>query len=500
MDAPSTVIHMLAAAARSHPAREALVCDGERLTYLEFHQAVSAFAQELSALAVRGERVALILGNSIDLCIAMFAAQSAGAQVVPLNPLYTIRELEPLLRDAAPRVLLFSDAHAASAGSLASTLNIPHALMIGRGGRHLGLLRSSAELGLPQPDDLAALQYTGGTTGISKGVNLTHRAIACNILQRDALVPSRSDGERILCTMPLFHVYAVAMCLHNAVCCAGTLVIVPRFAAALALELLARERITAFAGSPTVFSALLADAGFASATFPGLRVSYSGSAALPAAMLARWEQATGAPVVEGYGLSEAGPVITFNPLHGVRKPLSVGRPLPDTDVQIVDPDDGITVLAAGEVGEIRVRGPQTMLGYRNRPEETAQALRGGWLYTGDLGEIDADGYLFIRDRKKDMFKVSGYSVYPREIEEVLYQHPAIREAAVIGVPDDHRGTRVRAIVALRDGQACDAPSLESFCREHLTHYKLPREFEFVAALPRTAVGKIDKKAISGAPR
>lgn len=500
MTAFPTVIHMLAAAARSHPAREALVCDGERLNYLEFHQAAAAFAQELSALGVRGERVALILGNSIDICVAMFAAQAAGAQVVPLNPLYTIRELEPLLRDAAPRVLLFSETHAASSVTLAGTLSIPHAVMIGRGGKRLGLARSGAELGLPQPDDLAALQYTGGTTGVSKGVNLTHRAIACNVLQRDALVPSRVDGERILCTMPLFHVYAVAMCLHNAACCAGTLVIVPRFTAALTLELLASERITAFAGSPTVFSALLADAGFASATFPSLRVSYSGSAALPAAMLARWEQATGAPVVEGYGLSEAGPVISFNPLHGPRKPLSVGRPLPDTEVEIVDPEDGVTALAPGEVGEIRVRGPQTMVGYRNRPEDTAHALRGGWLYTGDLGEIDADGYLFIRDRKKDMFKVSGYSVYPREIEEVLYQHPAIREAAVIGIPDDHRGTRIRAIVALRDGQVCDAPSLESFCREHLTHYKLPREFEFVAALPRTAVGKIDRKAIPGVIR
>jgi long-chain acyl-CoA synthetase len=491
---------MLAASAREHPMREALICDSERLNYTDFHAAVSAFADELATLGVAGERVALVLGNSIDLCIAMFAAQSAGAQIVPLNPLYTVRELEPMLRDATPRVLLYSSANAAAIEPLADSLNIAHRIIVGLGRRELAQLRSAAPLALPVPESLAALQYTGGTTGVSKGVNLTHRAIARNIMQRDAWVPSRRDGERILCTMPLFHVYAVAMCLHNAVYCGGTLVIVPRFAPELVLDLLVREQVTAFAGSPTVFTALLAHGAFVTAKFPHLRVSYSGSAALPAAMLARWEAATGAPVVEGYGLSETGPVLTFNPLSGPRKPLSVGRPLPETELQIVDAEDGITPLAVGQIGEIRVRGPQMMLGYRNRPEETAQTLRHGWLYTGDLGELDADGYLFIRDRKKDMFKVSGYTVYPREIEEVLYQHPAVREVAVIGVPDDYRGTLVRALVALRDGIACDAKTLEAFCRERLTHYKLPREFEFVAALPRTAVGKIDKKAITGTTR
>ncbi len=495
-----TVVHMLAAAAREHPTREALISESERLTYDEFQSAVAAFAAELTQLGVAGERVALVLGNSVDICIAMFAAQSAGSQVVPLNPLYTVRELEPMLRDAAPRVLLYSSANSAAIEPLLRSLKIPHGLLVGSGGRRLAQLRTSAPLALPAPDDLATLQYTGGTTGVSKGVNLTHGAIARNIVQRDALVPSRRDGERILCTMPLFHVYAVAMCLHNAVYCAGTLVIVARFTPELVLELLGRERITAFAGSPTVFTALLAHPALASTKFTHLRVNYSGSAALPAAMLARWEAATGAPVVEGYGLSETGPVLTFNPLRGPRKPLSVGHALPDTDIEIVDPDDGVTPLAVGQIGEIRVRGPQMMTGYRNRPEETAQTLRNGWLYTGDLGELDADGYLFIRDRKKDMFKVSGYTVYPREIEEVLYQHPAVREVAVIGVPDEYRGTRIRALVAVRDGHACDAATLEAFCRERLTHYKLPREFEFVAALPRTAVGKIDKKAIMGTTR
>ena len=247
--------------------------------------------------------------------------------------------------------------------------------------------------------------------------------------------------------------------------------------------------------SPAIFTAMMAHERFSPERLRGLRVSYSGSAPLPASLLERWESVTGAPVLEGYGLSETGPVLTFNPLHGVHKPQSVGLPLPQTELQIVDAANEEQVLGVNQIGEIRVRGPQIMTGYRNRPEETAQALRNGWFYTGDLGEIDADGYLFIRDRKKDMLLVSGYNVYPREVEEVLYLHPGVREAAVIGAPDERRGSLVKAFVAFREGAQVDASELDTFCRTRLAAYKVPRAYEFVAALPKTSVGKVDRKQL-----
>jgi len=320
-------------------------------------------------------------------------------------------------------------------------------------------------------------------------------AIAINVAQRDALVPAERDGERILCVMPLYHTYAVAMCLHNAANCGGTLYVLPRFTPAAVLESLQRERITVLAGGPSLFVALANDPGFGPEPFRTLRTTYSGSAPLPEALLQRFETATGAPVLEGYGQSESGPVLTFNPRHGVRKPQSVGIVVPGTELQIVDARDGARVLGSGEIGEIRVRGPQIMAGYRKRPAETAEALRDGWLYTGDLGELDGDGYLYIRDRKKAMLLVSGFNVYPRELEEVLCQHAAVAEAAVIGVPDERSGSRIKAYVTVRAGAELDADALARHCRANLAPYKVPREFLILDRLPKTAVGKIDKKQL-----
>jgi len=302
-----------------------------------------------------------------------------------------------------------------------------------------------------------------------------------------------------MCVMPLFHVYAVAMCLHNMAFARGTLVILPRYTPEGVFETIAKERITIFAGSPTLFTGLLNHPDFGHAAFADLRLSYSGAGPLPAELLKRWETATGAPVCEGYGQTEAGPVVSFNPLVGVRKPGSVGVPLPQTEVEIVDLEAGERVLATGEKGEIRVRGPQLMAGYRGLPQETAQALRGGWLYTGDIGEFDADGYLYIRDRKKEMAKVSGYNVFPREIEDVLYRHPAVGEAAVVAVADAYRGEAVHAYVALRPDETADAEQLLEHCRTYLAKYKLPAQLTLVDALPKTAVGKIDKNRLRDGP-
>jgi long-chain acyl-CoA synthetase len=489
---------MLRETAARWPAREGLVCGTERLTYERYLGAVATFAHELVDLGARGERVALVLGNGTDICIATFAVHAAGAQVVPLNPLYTARELGVILDDAAPCIVVCESAVMPTIEPLAARCGATRVIAVGEScGRRLTQVRASLRLPdpLPEPRALGTLQYTGGTTGVPKGVDCRHDAIAINVAQRDALVPAERDGERILCVMPLYHTYAVAMCLHNATNCGGTLVVLPRFSPAATFETLASERITVLAGGPSVFAALTDDPAFGPEPFRFLRASYSGSAPLPEAMLRRFEAASGAPVLEGYGQSESGPVITFNPRHGPRKPQSVGIPLPQTELQIVDAGDGERVLGPDEVGEIRVRGPQIMAGYRNRPDETAQTLRDGWLYTGDLGEVDGDGYLFIRDRRKSMLLVSGFNVYPREIEEVLCLHPGVLEAAVIGLPDERRGSRVRAYVVPRADCAVDADALEAHCRANLAAYKLPRDYVVVERLPKTSVGKIDKRQL-----
>lgn len=457
-----TVLHMLAAAAAARPQGEALVCGERRLTYADYRRAVSSFAAQLGDR--KGERVATRLGNSIEACVAAFGVLASAAQHVPLNPLYSPAELEPILADAQSAAFI----------------------------TELPLSASGRELRLPDPDSLALLQYTGGTTGRAKGVNLTHRAIATNVAQREALLPTRMDTERILCVMPLFHSYAMAMGLFLAANCRGTLVILERYRPEILLETIERERITIFPGSPTLFTSLMAHARFARTDWSSVHTCYSGSAPLAEETLKRWREAVGAPVFEGYGQTEAGPVLTFN-APGRAKVGAVGIPVPGTEIEIVDLETGQRVLQVGERGEIRARGPQVMQGYRNRPRETGEALRGGWLYTGDIGELDADGFLYVRDRKKDMVIVGGYNVYPREVEEVLCAHAAVAEAAVVGGPDAYWGEALHGYVALR-GQATVEQLLEH-CRARLAKYKIPATLEILEALPKTTLGKLDKPTL-----
>ena len=453
---------MLAAAAAARPGAEALVCGERRFSYADYWRAVAGLARALGER--RGERVATRLGNSIEACVAAFGVLASGAQQVPLNPLYTQAELEPILADAEPSAFI-SEVTMSFAEELPSW---------------------------PDPQALGLLQYTGGTTGRAKGVNLAHRAIARNVAQREALLPTSPDAERILCVMPLFHSYAMAMGLFLAANCRGALVILERYQPELLLETIERERITIFPGSPTLFASLIAHPRFAATDWSSVHTCYSGSAPLPEATLERWRDVVGAPVYEGYGQTEAGPVLTFN-APGRVKVGSVGIAVPQTEIQIVDAASGERRLPVGERGEIRARGPQIMQGYRNRPQETAEALRGGWLYTGDIGELDADGYLYVRDRKKDMVIVGGYNVYPREVEEALSAHPAVAEAAVVGGPDPYWGEALHAYVTLR-GPATSAQLLEH-CRSRLARYKIPATLEAVDALPKTAVGKPDKPAL-----
>jgi long-chain acyl-CoA synthetase len=393
----------------------------------------------------------------------MFAVLASGAQLVPLNPLYTVPELETILADADASVLI-TDGGFALPGNAPPTLGV-------------SLQFGSRPLRLPDADSLALLQYTGGTTGKPKGVNLTHRAIATNVAQREALLPSALDRERILCVMPLFHSYGMSMGLFLAANSRGTLVIQDRYKPELLLAAIEREAITVFPGSPTLYTSLMAHPQFARTDWKSLHTCYSGAAPLAEETLKRWEAAVGAPIYEGYGQTEAGPILTFNPAHRARKPGSVGIALPQTEIRLLE-------------GEVLARGPQIMQGYRNRPQETAEALREGWLHTGDLGEFDGDGYLFIRGRKKDMVIVGGYNVYPREIEEALCAHPAVAEAAVVGGPDPYWGEVLHAYVALRTPVTTEA--LLAHCRERLARYKIPATLEILEALPRTSVNKPDK--------
>ena len=342
-----TVVHMLVAAAELVPERHALVCDDVRIDYASYLNSVMAFAAELGAMAVRGERVATILPNGIESCIATFAIQAAGAQAVPLNPLYTGRELREILQDAEPAVLMFDPAANDAIASVGEALQIPVRMPIGAGARSLsnGDLHETPSLTeLPAPDDKALLLYTGGTTGRAKGVELTHRAIAANVAQREGLLPTGRAGERILCVMPLFHSYALSMGLYLAVNCRGALIIRPRYQPDDLLATVEAEQITIFPGSPTIYNGLLARPRFAETNWSAVHTCYSGSAPLSEETLRRWEAAVGAPIYEGYGQTEAGPVLTFNPAGGVTKPGSVGIPVAQTTIEIVDVETGTAVL------------------------------------------------------------------------------------------------------------------------------------------------------------
>ena len=493
-----TVVHMLDDAARRAPDHVALVCDEERLSYRQYAACVSGLAAELRQAGLgEGERVVVYMANSPDVAIAIFGVQAAGAQVVPMNPAYTVSELKQVLENADARGIIYDEAGRAVVEQVLAGFDVSYCVGACEGSQRLTRWAGQAELAdslpLPEPGAPAILQYTGGTTGVPKGVSLRHSAVSSNISQREALVPTRAGQERVLAITPLFHSYAMAMGLYLAVYARSTLVIVPRYRPDIVLDTIARERITLMLGSPTIYAGLMGYEGFARADLGSLRLCSSGSSALSEETLRRWEAATGCVVCEGYGQTEAGPVISYSPLHGARKTGTVGVPVPETEIQIVDVRDGDKVLPTGEVGEIRVRGPQLMTGYYGRPQETAEALRDGWLYTGDIGRLDDEGYLTICDRKKEMAIVSGFNVYPREIEEALFRHPGVREAAVIGVPDAYRGEVLVAYVIADPGVG--EQEIADFLAQRLVKYKWPSAIHLVDSLPRTGVGKIDKKSL-----
>ncbi|MDW8309260.1 MAG: long-chain fatty acid--CoA ligase, partial [Verrucomicrobiales bacterium] len=347
----------------------------------------------------------------------------------------------------------------------------------------------------PQPvaqtqADLACLQYTGGTTGTSKGAMLSHGNLVINTAQTCAWIEADMNGREIMvAALPLFHIFALTCVMCCSIMSGGSMVILPRFELRAALNVIRKYRPTMFHGVPTMYVAFNNTPNVERYGFNSLRVCISGGAPLPVEVRQKFEALTGGKLVEGYGLTEASPVTHINPPAGSPKVGSIGLPIADTQVRIMDLETGTRELPVGEVGEIVIRGPQVMQGYWNKPQETALVLRDGWLYTGDIAKKDADGYYYIVDRKKDMIIAGGYNIYPREVEEVLFEHPKIQEAAVIGVPDPYRGETVKAFVVLRPGTTATPEEIIAFCRERLAAYKVPRIVVFRDSLPKSAVGK-----------
>ncbi len=469
------------------------------LSHRAFASAVAGLAHRLRELGVGGSRVAVCMPNGLETGIALLAAMAAGAQVAPINPGFTDPELLRALRDVEPHAILCRPDFRDRASTLAQTAGIAHVLALGEGGQRIEPLAADALLRLPaplpQPGDLAAMFFTGGTTGIPKAAQHTHASLMAHARAALGVWPLEQDRERVLNVAPAFHIWGFWFTALVPVHAGATMVIVPVYKPPAVLDAFARQRVTVFAGGPSaIFVGLRAAENYRATDFGALKFSLSGGAPCSEELLTAWERETGTAIFEGIGMSEAAP-IAGNPVKGRRKLRSVGVPVSDTEIEIVDIDTGSRVLPAGEAGEIRLRGPQMMVGYRNRPEETAHAIRDGWLYTGDIGHLDEDGYLFVVDRKKEMILVSGFNVYPREIDELLHKHPAIHEAAAVGVPDSFSGEAVKAFVALKPGAALTRDELEAYCAASLVKYKRPKHIEFLPALPKTSVGKLDKLAL-----
>ncbi|MCL6445307.1 MAG: long-chain fatty acid--CoA ligase [Alicyclobacillus sp.] len=512
MEMPSmTLLQMLERSSRTHPDRTAVVFMGQTLTYAQLYGAVQACMAQLQRDGIgMGQRVGLMLPNCPQYLIAYYAIIGLGAVVVQVNPMYTVPELRHLLEDAECQMLVAYDKLLPVVTAVMETLSCaPPKLVAVRfdgGGRlpegavwfdqWLESTPHSASIPvLDEPETVAVLQYTGGTTGVPKGAMLTHRNLVSNAVQTSCVMQQLDAPDVTLCALPFFHVYAMTVCVNTPILRGDTMVVMPRFDPSEALRLIQAYEVTLFPAVPTMYVAVSQVVSPGTDAFKSLRTCSSGGAPMPVQVMTDFEQLTGAVVLEGYGLSETSPVTHFNPDKDRRRLGSIGLPVPNTACKVVSLEDGVTELPAGEDGELVIQGPQVMKGYWKRPDETALVLRDGWFYTGDIARIDEDGFTYIVDRKKDMIIASGYNVYPRDVEEVLYQHPAVLEAAVVGVPDTYRGETVKAFVVLRPGHQVDEQALIHWCRERLAAYKVPRQIEFRPELPKTGVGKILRRAL-----
>ncbi|MGG1675371.1 long-chain-fatty-acid--CoA ligase [Neobacillus sp. NRS-1170] len=468
-------------------------------TYSEFDKLVDCTASGLSAAGIRkGDRVALILGNCPEFITAYFGILRAGAVVIPINPTFTSGEISYILSNSHAKAVIAHSSLSATISALKEKLEnlkmVIYTDSIDPECSWESLIHDTKEkFESPsiEEEDLAVILYTSGTTGKPKGAMLSHRNLASNADSMTQLTEF-TEEDRIIAVLPMFHVFCIATCINIPISCGATIVIVPKFSPTEVINTIRRENATIFAGVPTMFSFLLQVQKATAEDFSSIRVCFSGGASIPVELLHRFEEKYKVHVLEGYGLSETAPVTAFNPMRGTRKPGSVGIDIPKVKNKVVDPN-GLEVQR-GEIGELIVKGPNVMMGYLGMPEATSSALKDGWFYTGDLARMDEEGYIYIVDRKKDMIIVGGYNVYPREVEEVLYQHPAIVEVAVIGVTDKEYGEIVKAFVVSND-ECLTVDSILHFCQDKLVKYKQPKQVEFMKELPKNSTGKILKRAL-----
>jgi long-chain acyl-CoA synthetase len=523
-----TLPEALERSARNYSDQTALLLMGRKISYRELNRLVNRFAAALNDLGVRkGDKVALLLPNIPQGFIAAYAVFRLGAVVVMNNPLYTEAELEYQLKDSdstvaitldllIPRLLKLkdkTDVRTIISCHIRDYLPFPAKQLFPLVKKSLhrkpvpgeGVLEfqdlihkfpdqaSQAEVAL---DDLAALLYTGGTTGISKGVMLTHRNLSVNVQQLRAWTFDAVEGrESLMGIFPIFHSAGFTAVMNHCLYRGLTIILVPKPDPEGVLKMTKKFRPDYFPCVPTLYVGLLNHPKFPKTDFSFIKGCVSGAAPLAVETLKQWKDAIGTQITEVYGLTETSPLSHANPWRGKSKAGSVGLAISDTDCKIVDVNDGTKELGLGESGEILLKGPQLTQGYYKKPEETANAIRDGWFYTGDIGYLDDEGYLYIVDRKKDMIIAGGFNVYPRDIDEVLFEHPKIKEACAVGLPDPYRGETIKAFVVPREGETLTAEEVISFCREKLAAYKAPKQVEFVKDLPKSTVGKVLRRKL-----
>jgi long-chain acyl-CoA synthetase len=524
-----TLAQALERTAKKFPDTVAIIMMGKKITYRELDESVNRFASALAHLGVnQGDRVALVLPNIPQFIIATYAIWRLGAVVVMNNPLYTERELTHQLNDSGSTTAIVLDLLVPRILSIKANTQIKNVIAchvkdylpfplkqlfpVLKKDLHRptkpedGVIdfpdlmkKAPNNVSMPEVgwEDLAALLYTGGTTGVSKGVMLTHKNLSVNVQQMKALMFNAEDGkETVIGILPFFHSAGFTVGMNHCIYRGLTHVMVVRPDVDTLVKYMIKYKPGLFGCVPTLYVGLLEHPKLPpKSELQYIKGSISGAAPLALETIRDWDKRVGAQIVEVYGMTEMSPVTHANPWGGTSKAGSVGIPLPDTDCRIVDVETGEKDMPVGEPGEILLKGPQQMTGYYNRPDENAKSIRDGWFYTGDVGYVDDEGYLYIVDRTKDMIIAGGYNIYPREIDEILYEHPKVLEACAVGVPDKYRGETVKAYVVVKDGETMTAEDLKSYCKEKLAAYKVPRQIEFMDELPKSVIGKVLRREL-----
>lgn len=516
--------------AAEYPNRKAIVFNNWSIGYKKLKEFSETVAANLRSYGLSpGDRVAIMLPNLPQTIIAYWAVLRAEGAVVMTNPLYMEKEMIHHFTDSEAKFLITLDLlwpkvealmpklslNRVFVTSISDCLRFPlnflYKIKAHREKKNPAIpfddekviawkrLVKKGEVFIkytPDPkNDLAALQYTGGTTGVSKGVMLTHYNLSANVKQAVTILHDVRHENTVLGLLPYFHIYGLTVCVNFATAIGATLAPYPRFVPREVLKAVQKLKPTIFPCAPAVFMALLQQKDIENFDLSSINYCISGSAPMPVEVIEKFKKMTGAEIIEGYGLTEASPITHLNPLRGKRKIGSIGMPFPDTDAAIVDMELGTVRLPAGKIGELILKGPQVMKGYWNRLDETAGAIRNNWLYTGDIAYMDEEGYFYIVDRKKDLIITGGYNVYPREIDEVMLEHPKVKEAVSVGIPNETRGEVIKAYIVIKPGEKLTKSEIISFCREKLAGFKVPKQVEFREDLPKTIVGKVLRRAL-----